>query len=282
MKKIDELKKYHIQTTGPGGIIMPTVEVFDTKIQLAIKLWPQVGNNGEINYLLGKGTGLEIALRGVAKGRKKYNNNFPYRSHSDFEIYGAKTDDYDFLPESEAFTYVFGSQEIFPRSKTKGLSNIPEDLMISTFQEVEYNGDTFLVPELELLFTDKYIARESTPRKEGYDALLLLEEYDLDLDRILYYYDNYFAKPQKQEIEEKRNPQKLYSKTIYAMENNLVSFVSMICEEEGIEMNLDILNKIANERLEIWRDFKLPKHIKRNFFVLKAKANFCFKLIVFS
>ena len=86
--------------------------------------------------------------------------------------------------------------------------------------------------------------------------MLLLEEYDLDLDRILYYYDNYFAKPQKQEIEEKRNPQKLYSKTIYAMENNLVSFVSMICEEEGIEMNLDILNKIANERLEIWRDFK--------------------------
>ena len=42
------------------------------------------------DYLFGKGVGVELALRGTVVGREKNPIVFPYRSHSDFEIYGTE------------------------------------------------------------------------------------------------------------------------------------------------------------------------------------------------
>ena len=175
---IEQLKNYNSKTTDTFGIIMPTIEEFDNKIKIAISLWPQINKNGGIDYLFGKGVGVELALRGEVNGRVKNYKNFPYRSHSDFEIYDSLG--YEQIPESSSFVYVFGGQEIYPKTQTKGLACMESDLMDSTYDVVTYQGNTYLIPCLEILFLDKYMKRESTPRQEGYDAFLLMQEYKLN------------------------------------------------------------------------------------------------------
>ena len=252
MSKIDELKEYHTRTSK-NGIIMPDIESFDTKTKLAIKLWPQINGDGRIDYLLGKGLGVELALRGKVKGRKKYNNNFPYRSHSDFEIYNAPYTSYDSIPESKAFTYVFGGQEIYPKSATKGLHELPPSLMDSTYEEVEYNGETFLIPELEILFLDKYLKQESTPRSEGCDAILLLKEYDLSLEKILNYFDEYYINPESKKIQENYNFDKMYNQSLISLNKRMINSCKDYCEEEGIEFNLETLNKYVNKKISSFK-----------------------------
>lgn len=252
MSKIDELKSYHNKTTIEG-IIMPDIETFDTKTKLAIKLWPQINSSGRIDYLLGKGLGVELALRGKVKGRVKRNNNFPYRSHSDFEIYNAPYDDYDSIPESKAFNHVFGGQEIYPKTATKGLHDLPASLMDETYEEVEYNGETFLIPELELLFLDKYLKQESTPRNEGCDAILLLKEYDLDLNKILKYFDEYYIKPESEKIRKIADVEKTYSQSLHSLNERMINSCKDYCEEEGIEFNLEVLNKYVNKTISTFK-----------------------------
>ena len=158
---IDKLKQYNESTTI-DGIIMPTIEDFDNKVRLAISLWPQINENEEISYLFGKGVGVELALRGKVLGREKNNHNFPYRSHSDFEIYDSIG--YERIPESGNFIHVLGAQEIYPKTATKGLHGLDESLMDSTYDVVSYQGGTYLVTCLEILFLDKWMKQESTPR----------------------------------------------------------------------------------------------------------------------
>lgn len=248
-EKLDELKRYNEKTTTREGFIMPNIEAFDTKISLAIKLWPQINSDGKIDYLLGKGVGVELALRGEVNGRKKHNNNFAYRCHSDFEIYDAPSINYDLIKNSEMFTYVFGAQEIFPKDSTKALHNLPKSLMDDTYDEVYYNGETYLIPELELLFLDKYLKKESTPREDGYDAYLLFREYDLDVEKILNYYDKYYLELKVNDVMEIYEPSISYNKTIDSLNGQFVKSAKSFCEAEGIEFSLETLNYIVNEEM---------------------------------
>jgi len=241
MESLEKMKQYNCKTTK-GGIIMPSLETFEKKMLLAIKLWPQIGKNGEVQYLLGKGIGVEIALRGEVVGRKKRNNNFPYRSHSDFEIYNCNG--YDVLPESNPFTYVFGGQEWYPKNETKGLKNINPELMDNTYETVVYRGEEYLVPQLEILFLDKFLKQESTPREEGCDALLLLQEYELDLNKVLSYFDEYYL-----DVEMKKfvNPIELYEKCYEALIGRIPLSVKRLLEEDGVETNLGNVTKKINK-----------------------------------
>lgn len=246
MLEIEKMKQYNEQTSK-AGIIMPTIETFDKKISMSINLWPQIGENGEIYYLLGKGVGVEIAIRGEVKGRKKRNNNFPYRSHSDFEIYNCIG--YENLPESKPFTFVFGGQELYPKTSTKGLKDMDPGLMDSTYEIVMYNGEEYLVPQLEILFLDKFLCQESTPRNEGCDALLLLKEYELDIDKVLYYFDQYYYNV---ECEKFIVPSKLYERCLDSLIRGMPAFAKDLLEEDGIEANFENISAKINQLRKGW------------------------------
>ena len=203
-EKLAELKKWQEETVGQGGILMTNLQDFYKKVLLATSLFPQRDGN-EINYLQGKGTGTEIALLGQVVGRKKNPVNFPIRSHSDFELYGVDVEKQKQVQTSHSiypieFAEVFGNQEYFPLSATKGLKEIPEDLLHETAEDVDFGGIKILVPQLELLFLDKYIAAESTPREDGSDAELLARAYDLDRDKLHEYLDRFVLKPTEKRL----------------------------------------------------------------------------------
>ena len=206
-EKLLELKNWQEETIGKGGILMMTLQDFYKKVLLATSLFPQ-RDGDEINYLQGKGTGTEIALLGQVEGRDKKSVNFPFRSHSDFELYGVDVEKQRKIQNEKVHIYpkefrqVFGNQEYFPLSTTKGLKEIPEDLLHETSEEVDFGGIKILVPQLELLFLDKYIASESTPREEGSDAELLARTYDLDRDKLHEYLDRFVLKPAEQKLRE--------------------------------------------------------------------------------
>ena len=174
---IDKLVAYQ-KSTSPNGIIMPTKDILVAKVCAALMLLPQKEQNGQINYLFGKGIGIEIALLGNCPGRQTSDASFEVRSHSDFEIYDVKDDKiFDQYPE---FQQVFGAQEYFPESQTKGLVDIPSGYLDRTHQIVDFYGIEVLVPSLEVLYVDKCLRTESTPRPEGYDAHLLAKKYKLN------------------------------------------------------------------------------------------------------
>ena len=246
--ELDRLKEYNERTTE-NGIVMPRLEDFDRKIQIAIDLWPQINKNGGIDYLLGKGVGVELALRGTVQNRKKHHNNFPYRSHSDFEVYD--TMGYDKIPESEKFRYVFGAMEIYPKNKTKGLSGMEEDLMDRTYEIVEYNGRKYLVPQLEILFLDKYLRKETTPREEGYDAELLMMEYDLDIEKIKDYYIKYVKTIEMRNFLNKL--QGAYERQIIGLTERIVPLISNNLEEDGIDLSFDNIVKGVKNGIKKWK-----------------------------
>ena len=104
---LEQIKRYHKQTS-PNGIIMPDTQTILVKVCLALLLFPQK-ENGKINYLFGKGIGVEISLMGDCEGREKSDVNFEPRSHSDFELYNTK-DQEDGQIYTDEFQYVFGAQ----------------------------------------------------------------------------------------------------------------------------------------------------------------------------
>ena len=174
---IEKLIAYH-KSTSPNGIIMPTKDVLVAKVCIALMLFPQKEANGEINYLFGKGIGVEIALLGNCPGRQTSDAAFEPRSHSDFEIYDIKDEKvFDKYPN---FQKVFGGQEYFPETKTKGFNSLPEGYLDQTHQVVDFYGIEVLVPSLEVLYVDKCLKKESTPRAEGCDAHLLAKKYKLN------------------------------------------------------------------------------------------------------
>ncbi len=204
--QIAKLAEWHEQTKE-AGMDMPTESTFYKKVLLAVSLWHQ-SENEKTNYLLGKGIGVEVALKGRVSGRIKRPIEFSYRCDSDFELYGV-----NYAAEANGgnttnqpiytkpFVEVLGGQEYFPLTKTKGLKNIPPTLLHRTAETVDFGGIPVLIPQLELLFLDKFIARESTPRPEGYDHELLAKQYVLDRAKVHQYLDQLVIKPGLVEIE---------------------------------------------------------------------------------
>lgn len=184
-----------------GGNEIPTENIFYEKVLLAVSLWPQRDKEG-INYLLGKGIGVEIALRGKVLGRKKNDIDIPFRPHSDFELYGVderKIDQKSRSPLQYQFSRVFGGQEYFHWTNTKGLKGIREGVMHDTAEIVDLGGVHVLIPQLEILFLDKFL-KKGTPRPEGFDDLMLARSYNLDRVKIHQYLDDYFILPEKNQL----------------------------------------------------------------------------------
>ena len=199
-EQVNLLKQWENETEI-NGIMMPELEDFYKTLLLAISTHPQKTEDGQINYLLGKGIGVEIALRGKIPTRTQYNTSPIYRSHSDFELYDTKEN-----PYSVVFQEIFGSQEYYPETKTKGLRNIPEGYMDNTYETVILEGYEILVPQLEILFLDKFLRKESTPREGIYDCELLADRYELNVELIKQYLEEFYFKYEnqmKQDVEER-------------------------------------------------------------------------------
>jgi hypothetical protein len=157
---------------------------------------PQRDAAGNITYLFGKGIGAEIALQGEVAGRTKRQQEVPYRTHSDFEIYAINEQE----PPAgfEAFRKVFGSQETYPVAKTKGLSELPPTYLHDTAEEVDLGGVSVLVPKLEVQFVDKLEKGNDRveTRLRGYsDAELLAQTYELDAEEVHGLIDDYVIAP---------------------------------------------------------------------------------------
>ncbi len=197
-EQLAELRDWH-ERTQQDGLDMPTIELFAAKVMLARALMPQVNESGQVQYLFGKGVGLELALQGNVTGRPKRLSATPYRTHADFEIYAAQDDHYDAIEHSDRFVSVFGAQEIYPVGNTKGLTALPPDLLHATAETVDFGGITFLVPSLEVQLVDKFekanLAKERELRGKA-DAELLATTYELDRDRAHEILNDYVITPE--------------------------------------------------------------------------------------
>ncbi|HMS50282.1 MAG TPA: hypothetical protein PKA02_02490 [Candidatus Saccharibacteria bacterium] len=203
-EQLAQLKGWH-EATSKDGIIMPDMDTFTAKMVLANALMPQRDESGNITYLFGKGAGAELALQGEVDGRSKKVAEVPFRAHSDFEIYGVATDSYNAIPNSHRFTAVFGSQEIYPVTQTKGIHELPPDYLHETAEVVSYGGVDFLVPSLELQFVDKFEkANEAVERslREKTDAEWLATTYEMDADLVHATIDSYVIAPELAKFKE--------------------------------------------------------------------------------
>lgn len=199
---VNKLAQY-VKSTSKNGILMPTKEDIICKVYLSQILFPQRDNN-KINYLFGKGIGIEIAILGRCIGRTRNDIKIEPRSHSDFEIYDAKeTNPYDNYQE---FVDVFMAQEYFPPTKTKGLNNIPETLLDDTHEVVDFYGLPILVPCLEILYVDKFLKRESTPREFGFDYEALSSQYTLDIEKCKKIFKTLYAQAEIESIKRSQIP----------------------------------------------------------------------------
>jgi len=206
----------------------------------------------QLNTILERVGGVEIALLGNVLGSQKRDASFPYRSHSDFELYGMnfKSDKYggkidNAITYTTAFQKIFGSQEIFSSNHTKGLKNLPEDLISKTAKICMLGDIPIKIPELEILFLDKWIMTESTPRivqgNKMYDAECLARQYVLDLKKCQEYLENYVIKPNKNIIEE--NFKKKSQKQISWYEKQFNSYLQ---EYEDVETAISKFNLWAS------------------------------------
>lgn len=168
--------------TCPEGIDMMSEDLFYQKVLLASALMPQVNAAGDVQYLFGKGVAVELAKLGEVDGRVKHQSDVPYRSHSDFEIYGVEGASVD-LEGSEQFIAVFGNQEYFPPAHTKGLRELKDAQLVSNAERVDLGGVIFVVPQLETQFVDKAVVnneRVERGQQGMLDAEMLSTLYDLD------------------------------------------------------------------------------------------------------
>jgi len=192
---------------------------------------PQRDESGNITYLLGKGAGAELALQGEVDGRNKKMAEVPYRTHSDFEIYGVTTDSYDAIPNSHRFTAVFGGQEIYPVTQTKGLHELPPDYLHETAEVVNYGGVDFLVPSLELQFVDKFEkANETVERRlrEKTDAEWLATAYEMDADLVHATIDSYVIAP---EVAKFKEPAEVAERNTATLERKLSQTKQRLIED---------------------------------------------------
>lgn len=246
-EQLQQLAAWHHSTEGEGGVDMPDEDTFYKKVLLGVSLWRQE-EAGRINYLMGKGVGAEISLRGTIEGRTKRTINFPYRSHSDFELYAA------YNPEegkqkvyTPQFLRVFGSQEYFPSTDTKGLKNLPPNLLYETAETVDLGGIKVKVPQLELQFLDKWNSAESTPRAEGNDAELLAQQYVLDRELVRKYLIELVIKPKTEKAKGKID---LTIKDHFSAITRLLRGAKNLSVENGEEPTTRAMAQNLNEQME--------------------------------
>ncbi|HTL46626.1 MAG TPA: FHA domain-containing protein [Verrucomicrobiae bacterium] len=236
-EQLKALRAWH-QSTRKADIQMPLGEdgsddLFVKKVYLAVSLWRQKNERGEVQYLLGKGSGMEAALQGQVAAREK-KQDFASRAHSDFELYGLRDD----IPYPEAFLKVFSEQERYPPTKTKGINKLPEDLMLSTYETVNFGGIPVLVPQLELMFVDKFGAIESDRayRKEGGDSELLARAYDLNWDKVTAYYRDFVIQPDIEESSKSDGVTKTKAQFSKYWTNNVSYLLSGNAEQDVAEL----------------------------------------------
>ncbi|MEW6722533.1 MAG: hypothetical protein AB1324_04685 [Candidatus Micrarchaeota archaeon] len=259
---VRKLAEWHKSSSGAFdggglGLEMPTATDFYRKVYLAVSLWRQYEDE-RTPYLLGKGVGVEIALRGGIAGRRKSPLEFSFRTHSDFEFYAVeyKTDETgaNIRGENvypEVFLEVFGAQEYFPPTKTKGLCGLPPDLLIRSAEEVDFGGIPIRIPNLELLFLDKFLAPGIKERPEGSDAEVLARQYKLDNEAVLTQLDRYHIKPaiERELMGMKEYPQKQFE----SIKRN-IGYVIAALKAEGIQLETAAqMAHAANEDRERWR-----------------------------
>lgn len=259
---IEKLKQWY-KGTVEHGIQMPTEDAFYENVLLALSLFPQIENNN-INYLFGKGIGIEVALRGRVNGREKNEIEFPYRSHSDFEMYGMDGE------YEVAFKEIFGAQERYPTTKTKGLYGIEPGVMHENAEEVNLDGITVLVPQLEMLFLDKYLKQESTPRDEGIDAALLAKQYELDFGLIHKYLFRYNIKPEMQGILDKKLPEK--SQATNGINRFLEECTGMYLDDYDELPSSEKLCELINEKISAFS--RLMSNCSKNGISISAYEKF--------
>ncbi len=229
-ERLTQLRNWH-EETSKNGIDMPDMDTFTAKMVLARALMPQLDESGNITYLFGKGAGAELALQGDVVGREKRTSDIPYRTHSDFEIYGVVRDSYDAIPYGHRFTAVFGSQEIYPVNKTKGLHDLPQDYLHKTAEVVDYGGLGFIVPRLELQFVDKFEKANETVERDlrhKTDAEWLATAYTMDADLIHSTVDNYVIAPEVAKFQE---PTEVAERNSVALERKLVQIKQYLTED---------------------------------------------------
>lgn len=240
-EQLTQLRDWH-EATSKDGLIMPDMDTFTAKMVLANALMPQRDENGKTTYLFGKGAGAELALQGEVEDRSKQIAEVPYRTHSDFEIYGVATDSYDAIPHSHRFTAVFGSQEIYPVTQTKGLHDLPPDYLHETAEVVNFGGVDFLVPRLELQFVDKFEkANEKVERnlREKTDAEWLAATYTMDADLVHSTIDSYVIAPEVAKFQE---PTEVAERNNITLERKLAQTKNRLTEDmpqaSGTELGL--------------------------------------------
>lgn len=194
---------------APNGILMPTLDSFYERTNLAIKTQPQ---EGKYFFLPGKGWGAEIAIRGQIVGRKKhsqYLHTIPYRSHSDFEMYAVPEN----FSYTEDFKDLFGPQEIYKETQSKmfgrvgnNTSPIPKRYLKETSEITNLNGVNIKTLNLEFLFADKLISEHyefNKPNNHGRDisdsaCIALL--YDLNINKVKTIINDFYIQPQRETI----------------------------------------------------------------------------------
>lgn len=245
-EQLSALKEWH-EATSKDGIIMPDFDTFTAKMVLAKALMPQVDEEGRVQYLFGKGAGAELAMQGQVQGRAKRQETVPYRTHSDFEIYAAETDNYTAIKHSGRFTAVFGAQEIYPVSKTKGLSDLPPDLLHSTAETVNFGGVSFLVPDLELQFVDKFEKANESKERElrgKTDAEWLAATYDLDVEKIHVVLDTYVISP---ELSKLQPPEEEANRTHDLLVRKVAEAKRRIRDDSPQAIEADIISALGSD-----------------------------------
>lgn len=241
-EQIGILKKWRDETTI-SGIMMPEEGDFYKSLLLAISLESQKTEEGQIQYLFGKGIGVEVALRGTIEGRRQYETQPPYRSHSDFELYDNHVSEYQ-----KAFKELYGNQERYPETATKGLKELPAGYMDKTHEVVIIDGYEVLVPQLEILFLDKFLKKESKPRDGVYDCELLAEKYELDVNLIERYLKKYCFQV---EAEQQREGAEGYKhRFARAVIRNLENEDAQADMQSAIQS----VNKKISEQRKIWEN----------------------------
>ena len=188
--EIDKLKLWNINTTT-DGIFMPTYDTFIEKILLITHLFNQETNK-KINYLFGMGVAIELALQANVYKRKKSNNCYSYREHNSLYLYNVDKENNNFYNSNNPLFKVFSNINVLNKTNTTNLHNLANDFLDNNYEIVYLYNHKILIPKLEILFLDSYLSKQPSKREAGHDYELLIKEYELDLDKIISYLEEYY------------------------------------------------------------------------------------------
>lgn len=256
--QLDELAKWHNDTTIGSGIFMPDIDTFVRKTVLAKALMPQSAPDSTIQYLFGNSHGLELSIQGEVIGHKKRVDENPLRTHIGFGLLGCKFKNENIpgsrpsqLVNSDRFRHVFGNHKTFSLDHTEGLAGLPDEALHATSDTVLLGGVIFLVPQLELQFVDKYLT-SNLPLEQSFrgmsDAQALATVYKLDRDVIHFALDNYVIKPV---FENFQAPVLVASKSMHVPSEEVLSIIENLKETNPVITDVEIhehLTSLESER----------------------------------